>query len=83
MAKPGVAKSTIRYILKKKEFTGKLSNAKMPRRPWKTTWRATSIDLIVLYTSNIAPMNRTLLQWLKGKSGDETFVNYSYKKELL
>ena len=33
----GVAKSTIWYILKKKEHTGELRNTKRPGRPWKTT----------------------------------------------
>ena len=33
----GVAKSTVRDILKKKECTGELSNTKRPRGPWKTT----------------------------------------------
>ena len=31
----GVAKSTICYILKKKERTGEISNTKRPERPWK------------------------------------------------
>ena len=33
----GVAKSTVWYILKKKERTGELSNTKRPGRPQKTT----------------------------------------------
>ncbi|KAL0199178.1 hypothetical protein M9458_007718, partial [Cirrhinus mrigala] len=33
----GVAKSTVWYILRKKESTGELSNAKRPARPRKTT----------------------------------------------
>ncbi|KAI2655894.1 Transposon Ty3-I Gag-Pol polyprotein [Labeo rohita] len=33
----GVAKSTVWYILRKKESTGELSNAKRPGRLWKTT----------------------------------------------
>ena len=33
----GVAKSTVWYILKKKERTGELSNTKRPGRPRKTT----------------------------------------------
>ena len=38
IAKPlGLAKSTVWYILKKKERTGELSNTKRPGRPRKTT----------------------------------------------
>lgn len=33
----GVAKSTVWYILRKKERTGELGNSKRPGRPWKTT----------------------------------------------
>ena len=33
----GVAKSTVWYILKKKERTGEVSNTERPRRPRKTT----------------------------------------------
>uniref|UniRef100_A0A3B5Q0B9 Transposase n=2 Tax=Xiphophorus maculatus TaxID=8083 RepID=A0A3B5Q0B9_XIPMA len=33
----GVAKSTVGYILRKKEFTGELGNSKRPGRPRKTT----------------------------------------------
>ncbi len=32
-----VAKSTVWYILRKKERTGELSNIKRPGRPWRTT----------------------------------------------
>ena len=34
----GVAKSTVWYILKRKECTGELSNTKRPRRPRKPVW---------------------------------------------
>ena len=33
----GVAKSTVWYIMRKKECTGELGNTKMPRHPLKTT----------------------------------------------
>lgn len=33
----GVPKSTVWYILRKKESTGELSNTKRPGRPWETT----------------------------------------------
>ncbi len=43
----GVAKSTVWYILRKKEHTSELSNIKRPGRPWRTTvvddWRIFSM----------------------------------------
>lgn len=68
----GVAKSTIWYILKKKECTGELGNVKRPGRPRRTP-EADKGEMLSLVKNNGLPTSRQFRKPL-GEVGAPTSV---------